>query len=782
MPQDNIPFDNWVEKKLNWVKESNLISEDWETAPDIKYKKRMNVEDMWGAPYFKKMMQVIENNGDIEEFIKNKNQDLHDQYFNATENNVEAITSEFKRQTGVLTASRNVNKLLDEFEKDIDMLRQKYPEDAYSIRKLLSSYEKNGKFEKGADYEEMTKPKSFLDKILSRKKRKEANQFLDTFIDKYENLNIGAALKEYKEKYGGDISDTFNSRFEAMIHRGGSYKNIEAPELSEKYSKEIAAVNNKISNLSEDLKRLSGKENSFANSTVISKEDKLIRSFAAEIREEIQNPKTLASKDYVENLDKLPDDEIIMFNIGLRENCYEHTKNILEHNGLKTGTETDQWLLREEKRKNSDEGRYELFSPLMTVKEAKEIMPKLMSELDRAHVSSGLAVPMKAADMFKNSDLAQTEISQDGLQKFIAGIEISERIQVNPYYTVSEQNEDMQKYGFSSKEELPKVFSSLDEIKKQYPKEQFLFSGSTASDDCCSLSGRVGRNGICYATPDIGYASKYDGVTNVGYGEDVKATGDKYVSSVIGKDGFSGEDIKIGFINIYAQSPDDKYFPNFGMEDYRQKAHSDEKPKTYDMFEPSYDGARILHRQGQTAANGRLTREQAINGYVGGTVPSKINGKEYMPFRYDSETYVTPDKNPIKEKLMHVKMGEKEWYIPVSGAQNKEVIQAILNKRQAKMEDTFEHSGRVDLISRFRKQEEEFKRGIIPQIRQHDVDKQQTNLSAKSENVQTSMIIKEKIAALKDKVGASQNHTETKKENSAVQSASMIIKMKEGGR
>jgi hypothetical protein len=232
-----------------------------------------------------------------------------------------------------------------------------------------------------------------------------------------------------------------------------------------------------------------------------------------------------------------------------------------------------------------------------------------------------------------------------------------------------------------------------------------LFSGTTASDDYPLVSARVGRNGTVYATPHIDYAARYDGVTNVGYmGVDggFTATGDQYTSSVVGEIG--DRRVKVGFINVYEQSNADKYFPNFGMEGCRKYLNGTTPSRTYDVYE-GRDGYRFAdaHKQAQTDANGRLTREQAINGYIGRGYPFEKNGKVYMPLSLNAETYVTPEKNPLRTKIMHVVFEDDdgfnklEFFMPVSDKPN-ETVQTILDNRAIKLEDTFSHNRRLDIL------------------------------------------------------------------------------------
>ena len=688
--------------------------------------------EIWEAPYFKEMMDVILQGRDIDAFIQEKNENLHHQYIDETTAQYKKNIASKKEKINVLqdffSQLKNAKAILDEFERDVIALKQHYPNPEHQrcINDLLSSYRNNeGKFEKDWSYNQLTQgPKGIFKKLINGRKHKTAEQCLEAFINKYEAINIPDRLsKLFESKVLSEIGDKSVSNLKFKF--GEIIENRDNTDISQDHLENLKNIAEKVlsykENIRENEKEIESNEKSFKESTKISREENIIHSFCSEIRGEIQNPQNLNQSNYVECLDKLPDNEIVMFNIGLKagNEVSDKAKNVLSYNGLDCGSNTDQWLIREEKISNSDEGRCEIFSPLMTVKEAKEIMPKLMADLDRAYVSSGLAIPMKAKDIFKERtrEIEQTEITKEGLLKLVGGAYLKHKI--NNHYIIDLQ-ESMKKIGIRSEEELPEVFSSLEEIKAHYSKEKFLFSGSTASDDYLTFSSRVGRNGIIYATPDVSYAAKYDGVTNVGFGEGTTATGDKYVSPIIGQ--LLDKDVKVGFINIYEQNEkEDKFFPNFGMEDYRKRMGNDEKPETYGVFEANNEGREpYTQKQAQTSANGRITRDQAINGYIRHQTEGNIkDGKTYFPLSFDAETYVTPEKNPLKAKIMHIEWGENEFFVPIPDKPN-EIVQAIINKRTAKMEDTFSHNRRQDILVRIQSQKEEFNQGMIKPVREND--------------------------------------------------------------
>lgn len=692
--------------------------------------------DIWKQPWFDELMKKIETNGNIEEFIAERNKKLHDEYIaekspeyvklkNNAENKIAQVEDFSSR-------SASVNQNLDEFEKDIEVLLSQYPpERAKKLKEVLYGYSRTGEFEQNRSLSQLKqKPNSFIGKIKQGRKIKKANNSLDGFIEKYQSTNLVKQLDELLEnpQYLASAHN-LKLKLEKIVEQdkeGSTYYSKEFLVKQEGLQQEISDHAKSRQYAQENLNQL---ENDFEESERLPREGAMIRSFVEEIQGEIKKPQQLRTSDYVEYLENLPDNEQVVFNIGLNsgQGNSEKINRILAYNGLQNGSETDQWLVRKETTNNSDVGKYEVFSPVMSAKEAKEIMPKLVADFDRAHLTSGLIVPMKAQDIFKDvqkEPLPQEKID-DGLTKLVGGAYVQQKRQ-DPNI-IMDYDKAMQSIGISSLSELPQTFNSIQELKQQFPSDKYLFSGSTASDDHLSFSARSGRNGLIYATPDLSYAAKYDGVTNVGGVEGQTATGDKYVSSVMGQ--VMGEDIKIGFINIYEQSSEDKYFNNFGMEDYRKCKDTNTPARSYDICEMTPNGLVDLHRQGQTATNNRLTRDQAINGYVGSYTSPIINGeKSYLALSYDAETYVTPDKNPLKGKLMHIAWGDKEFFVPVS-EKTDEITKYILNARQADMKDTFSQNGRKDVLTRLQKQQEEFKQGIVHEIRTPDfIQMKQSNL------------------------------------------------------
>lgn len=326
---------------------------------------------------------------------------------------------------------------------------------------------------------------------------------------------------------------------------------------------------------------------------------------------------------YVEGLDKIADNEAIVFNIRLSgatadvKDTGPAIKNILEKHGLKFGSDTDvgSWYIIKST-KDNDFGAYELWSPVINGKNAKELMPGLINDFDNMGISNNLILPIKADDFFNNFNKgAYQSIEQNELVHFLDALHDDSGSE-NVYY-------------------------SLQEIQQKYPHDKFLFKGATASDDYMMFSGRAGRSGTAYATPDIKYAEIYDGVAG-GRGKGRTATGDLYTSSVIAD--FNGQDVEVGFINIYEQSPNNVYYKNFGIEDYRKRA---DDPQWYVVQKDTYH----------------------------------------------AETYINQEANPLEEKILHIHWDDTDFYVPVKNQSNEEIqktVAKIINNKKADPQQTYD--------------------------------------------------------------------------------------------
>lgn len=390
--------------------------------------------------------------------------------------------------------------------------------------------------------------------------------------------------------------------------------------------------------------------------------------------------------DYVERLDNIPDNEAVLFNFAVNDEQSGKFEQIMSEQGLSLGDNTSEWLCRQQGGNQSDSHLLDVWSPTMTAKEAKEVMPNLVAAMDEAKISSNLIVPMLAKDIFKDQQPYEPQTQEwieSQLPEFLTKC-CYDQLQPADWKGFDKEDRQFVHELYGSKGDImqpPEEFAAgkttLEGIKNEFPADEYLFSGTMVSDDYFSMSRRAGRNGTLYATPFIDYAKKYDGIYDLGADKrgGYSVTGDAYKSSAIGI--IQEDSVHIGFINIYKQSEDDKFFKNFGLDDARRSAS--------------------VH----------LSREDALNGYLSYSIDG--NG-DPIPV-HDAETYVDKEKNPLVAKIMHIKCGKDEYYMRIPENPD-ELTQYLLNARQADKKDTFK-GDKSFVLERLSKQKEEFDKGIL---------------------------------------------------------------------
>lgn len=390
--------------------------------------------------------------------------------------------------------------------------------------------------------------------------------------------------------------------------------------------------------------------------------------------------------DYIEYLENIPNNEAVLFNFAVNDEQSGKFEQIMSEQGLFLGNDTSEWLCRQQGGNQSDSHLLDVWSPTMTAKEAKEIMPKLVAAMDEAKISSNLVVPMLAKDVLKDLKPFEPQTQEWIESKIPEFLTKCDYDQCQPSDWKSFDKEDRQfiheLYGskgdiMQPPEEFAAGKTTLEGIKNEFPADEYLFSGTMVSDDYFSMSRRAGRNGTLYATPFIDYAKKYDGIYDLGADKrgGYSVTGDAYKSSAIGN--IQEDSVHIGFINIYKQSEDDKFFKNFGLDDARRSAS--------------------VH----------LSKQEAINGYLSYSIDGNGNP---VPV-HDAETYVDKEKNPLVAKIMHIKCGKDEYYMRIPENPD-ELTQYLLNARQADIKDTFK-GDKSFVLERLSKQKEEFEKGIV---------------------------------------------------------------------
>ncbi len=672
-------------------------------------------QKLWNAPFFADIIENLNNPDKIEEIINQHKKTIFNQYIaeHMHPEQKAAAQQQLNTQKEKIQNATEAYAMVGNFINDIAKLSAVFPPEKKTVLTfVLTDYLENGTFSKELSADLTAAPKGLFNRIKQGKQNQQANACFEEFKQKYTKNSpmqtIGKLDKEVGACLTALIRQTANLDFKGA---GDSVNNFKAMMTNEQNQ-----INNYETYIQNYQQKYAAYQSEFENSVLMRQEETLIRNTIKSMQEQKISAQPLNVSDYVEGLDNIPDDEPLIFNFGLiAKNPAMDPKlaieNVLLSNGIKTGTNADEWLLRQEQAQNSDNGRYELFSPIISAKEAKEILPKIMSDLDRLQLSAGLVIPMRANDVFKDThipSIPQPEINA-GLENLLDKAYLYTILKEDPSrFTAEEYKKFYADLGISSKDELPKTYTSLEQIKQAYPKEEYLFNGTMASDDYCAFSARTGRNGTIYATPHADYAVLYDGAQ--AYMRAQSATGDNYINTEIGQ--ASGKGIRLGFINIYEQNQEDKFYADFGMEDARKPLVASDI--LYDVCEsPDKVNFHDAHKQ-MRFSGARISKDEALNGFISRTQGTyEIDGKTLRPISHDSETFVTPEKNPMATKIMHIQYGDywggerpTDLYIEVPQNPDKFISQ-LLSLRQADMQTTFNANNHQDIYERFCVQKKE---------------------------------------------------------------------------
>ena len=599
----------------------------------------MSVGDIFSKPYFKDLIQAIRNGSDINAFIANLEQVERDDFLAKDKSLLwqhEQITrknASIEKIDADIAANDNQQNVLQML---IDVV-QICPEDRKRwLSYCLNDYYMDGRINQLNQDKLLASPKGLINRLKNGKQIKELNNRFAKLIE-YCDTNGDAGMFSHHTEYEDLDLQYLQSELQSM-NTASANKIKERQACLDAIQEGHQTIQNIIANYDDPNKDAATKR-TFRRQTI------------ADYIQYMGKDKNLNVSDYVEMLDKMPDDEMVVFDIALRAKPDVKTiaDNIMFTNGLNCGADKDKWYLTEYKADNSCNGMWDIFTPLMTVRDAKQIMPKIMRDFEATDLNNAVVLPIRAADLPSPDNYKAPAIDNQELTDFIK----------DAFYPANGATGGRT------------VYKDINELAAEYPRDKYLFSGCTASDDFFLFSGRPGRNGLIYATPNIDYAAQYDGVTDIGRAiEGLTATGDKYVSSAIGRVG--NHDVRVGFINIYRQSDNDKFYTNFGMEDHRHP--STDYGHTLNILE-SKDGLAVHTGKTGKMHHGQISRDLAINGYIGTRSPViTVDGVPGYRLDYNAETYVTREKNPLVAKIMHVSWNEKNCFIPVTNEFDKKIV------------------------------------------------------------------------------------------------------------
>lgn len=578
---------------------------------------------MMDKPWYDDFIQVLRDKGNLENFIKEKNAKVYQDYmydkahyameskkrYEKDLNEAQTKLDTFDKQTQLATYFCNVAKSLSEA----------YPEDKQTqLSQVLNSYLRNGEFSQHLVSNLMKQPSGLINKIKNGKKISKANEILSQVMESFKKKQIFENIHNVPYPLDDMVRNA------GQLKSGRSYQSA----IENKRKEFLPSIENYQSLIKSNDDAINTYQNSFEKEIApkLEKEDALIYQFV----EDLKNPKefdhTKSAKTFLDDIKNMNDDEEVIFNFMMHPK--KRFETMMQELGFEIGSGTDKWLCYVNE--NKEYKQSEVWSPVMTVKEAREVMPLIIDHMEAVGIShQGVIMPISGhilADIKKGGqeNVPQFDFRQS-LQDFLKECQTSENVYMK------------------------------EQIKKEF-QETSVFNGTMVSDDYFPWSKRAGRNGVVYAGIDLGYILQYDGAKGNGN----SGTTDFYIPTKIGEVEIGGEpaNVTIGFVNVYEQAKGvDRFYPNFGMEDNKMP----------------YWGRPEL----------------------------------------DSETFVTPDKNPLKAKFMHIVIGGGREFFYKIPEKPDAFVQYILEQKKGDVRHTFEFNLGYSPLARLYNQADEIKNGNI---------------------------------------------------------------------
>lgn len=506
-------------------------------------------KDVWKIEDFDSLLSAIENGGDITNVLKARHkshiiemehdaeyvrwtQDIQKNIDNQKQikadlkklDTLQHKLSEYKKdKTEILQISKNITEIYD-FDYE------------YYLKHLFSVYESRGVFDKDLLEHLKQKPSKMISRLLYARQIKRIHGMLDNFIKKYTDSGLYNLIYQdgFFEKDKGQSFDYYSKKINVLI-----------PDKDRSFNWSKSSVANLLQ-IKENIEQEYNKKTAA--------EDKVIRSFANQIIQDILNPKDIKSSEWVERLEGMSDDEMVMFDILTTARYSADSDfnfinedrnavfNILKYNCLSQGVDTKDWFL--------DQGEdtctkcIEIFSPIMRVSDAKKIIPRLLSNLHDADLVSNLVIAMRPNELLGESSGKSQPVKDNAVATIMDAI-MDKKI---------------------------KAYSYKSDVKsfELYPDKKYLSSGAMISDDYKFLSRRQGRCGISYTTPFFSYAFIYTGLKYFLQNEDDGGARKSPTQDVYPERNdlsYNGKPVRVGFVNIYEKNLDqDRFFVDFGIE------------------------------------------------------------------------------------------------------------------------------------------------------------------------------------------------------------------------
>ena len=592
-----------------------------------------NIGQIWNTerqyimdkPWYDDFIKVLREHGDLEDFLKEKNAKVYQDYMYDKAHTWLAqkpkADAELKKAQDKLDTFDQQVKTATYFHNVVETLAEAYPEEKkMQLRQVLQAYLSTGEFNNRLVADLMAQPSGLIDKIKYGRKIAQANEMFTQVMENCQKRQVAQIYHDAPYGVKNLLSDTAGLKLKSLNTYQDSLKD------SRKSFEDTVEFNQRSVRSNDES--IAIYENIFQKEIApkLEREDGVIRQYVEDLKKPKEQKQSKAATMFLNNIKDLDENETVFFNFMMHPK--KRFETMMQELGFEIGSGTDKWMCYVNE--NGTSKKSEVWSPVMTVKEARKIMPLILDNMEISGIEhQGVIMPIseeKLKDIRKGGNEVVPQFNfQQALTDFLKECQTSEN-----KYTQSQ-------------------------IEKEY-METSLFNGTMVSDDYFPWSKRAGRNGVVYAGVNLGYVLQYDGARTNG----TSGTTDFYMPTKIGEVEIHGEaaNVTIGFVNVYEQAKGvDRFYPNFGMED------------------------------------------NAIPYF----------GRPEM----DSETFVTPQKNPLKAKFMHICIGGGSGFFYKIPDTPSPFVQYILDQRKGDVRNTFQFSSGYSPLARLYTQADEVDNGIV---------------------------------------------------------------------
>lgn len=251
---------------------------------------------LYNAEYFHELRDFIIKGEDIDKFLAERNERLHQKYITEV---IEPIRQkQEKLQQNIYTEQQkidkitNINTKIDEFSEDMQSVAAAYPpERREQVISLMKKYAEKGEFSTRDTEILQQAPKGFINRLKTGRKIKNANKVLESFIQKYKQHNIPQEINNLTEN-GVTYQrgqDELKYKLLAVAREDSASAEQNSHDFIEQKQKLLEHIDYLKNDIASNNKLMESMEQSYQTSHLRTKENDIIHNFVEQKSEILRN-------------------------------------------------------------------------------------------------------------------------------------------------------------------------------------------------------------------------------------------------------------------------------------------------------------------------------------------------------------------------------------------------------------------------------------------------------------------------------------------------------------